>query len=125
MLKKLRMRIKGQSTAEYAILVALVVAAIIAMQTYAKRALQGRIRDASVYMSNKIITDGGGGFGHDTAQYEPYYLKSEFETTRNSDSTMTYGKDGVAGQSGTTDITRLNAGFQKYTYCALENQLVQ
>src|SRR3989338_5551466 len=82
MLKKLRNRIKGQSTAEYAILIALVVAAVIAMQTYAKRALQARIRDASVYLINQTANLGS------TAQYEPYYLESNFAVTRNQDTDM-------------------------------------
>ena len=38
---------KAQNTAEYALLIALVVAGVIAMQTYAQRALQARIHDAS------------------------------------------------------------------------------
>lgn len=41
------LRKKGQNTAEYAILIGLVIAAVIAMQTYAKRGLQGRVYDAS------------------------------------------------------------------------------
>jgi len=38
---------KGQSTLEYAVIIAVVVAALIAMQTYVKRGLQGRLRQAS------------------------------------------------------------------------------
>ena len=43
---------KAQNTAEYALLIALVVAGVIAMQTYAQRALQARIHDAAQYMAN-------------------------------------------------------------------------
>ena len=43
---------KAQNTAEYALLIALVVAGVIAMQTYAQRALQARIHAASAYMAN-------------------------------------------------------------------------
>ncbi len=35
---------KGQNTAEYAILIALVIAAAIGIQTYVKRGLQGRLK---------------------------------------------------------------------------------
>jgi uncharacterized protein (UPF0333 family) len=38
---------KGQNTAEYAIVIALVVAAAVAMQTYVKRGMQGRVYDAT------------------------------------------------------------------------------
>ena len=38
---------KAQSTLEYAILIAVVVGALIGMQTYVKRGLQGRLRTAT------------------------------------------------------------------------------
>jgi len=38
---------KAQSTLEYAVIIAVVVAALIAMQAYVKRGLQGKIRSAS------------------------------------------------------------------------------
>jgi hypothetical protein len=65
MMKKHR---KGQSTAEYAILIALVIGAAVAMQTYVKRSLQGGIK-FSVDKVKKY-----------TSQYEPYYLKSSYNT---------------------------------------------
>ncbi|MDD5246486.1 MAG: hypothetical protein PHS09_03730 [Candidatus Omnitrophica bacterium] len=46
MLSRLRNR-KAQSTLEYAILVAVVVAALITMRTYMKRGVQGKLQDAS------------------------------------------------------------------------------
>lgn len=49
----------GQSTAEYAVLVALVAAAIIAMQVYLKRGLQGRIRDLADQISPVHYERGG------------------------------------------------------------------
>lgn len=59
---------KAQNTAEYAILIALVVGAVVAMQTYAQRALQGRLRDAAVKFVGDTSSLG------ETIQYEPYYL---------------------------------------------------
>jgi len=44
MFKRLR-KIKGQSTLEYAVIIAVVIAAVLAMQIYARRALMGGIRD--------------------------------------------------------------------------------
>jgi Flp pilus assembly pilin Flp len=45
-LKMKKYRLKGQSTLEYAFLVAIVAAAVIAMQFYIKRALEGRIKQS-------------------------------------------------------------------------------
>lgn len=114
MLRKLRNRIKGQSTAEYAILIALVVAAVIAMQTYAKRALQARIRDASIYMVEQ--TDGIG----TTPQYEPYYLETQFDVTRHSNSAQILGNQ-VTSVNGIQNIERATGGFQQFGYNATGN----
>lgn len=43
----MRKRGKAQSTLEYATLIAIVVAALIGMQVYMKRATQGRLRNAT------------------------------------------------------------------------------
>ncbi len=78
MLKKLIKNKRAQNVAEYALLISLVVAGIIAMQKYAQRALQGRVRAASMFMA---------GQGNDTlgnaVQYEPYYLNTDYQTSRN------------------------------------------
>ena len=109
MLKKLRNRIKGQSTAEYAILIALVVAAVIAMQTYAKRALQAKVRDASLYMVAQTNEMGN------SVQYEPYYLESAFNTTRDSASNIILGNQ-VTGQNSTFNVERATGGFQQFGF---------
>lgn len=71
---------RGQNVAEYAILIALVVGAVIAMQKFAQRGLQARMRDATKYMVDKTNDEMGGGYG--TGQYEPYYQDSSFDSTR-------------------------------------------
>ena len=76
MLRKLLKNKKAQNTAEYAILISLVVAGIIAMQTYAQRALQARVRDASQYMVDTI------NLGDKLQQYEPYYLNTSYNVIR-------------------------------------------
>lgn len=38
---------RGQSTLEYGIVIAVVVAALVAMQTYIKRGMQGKLKQAS------------------------------------------------------------------------------
>lgn len=78
MFKKLLKNKIGQNTAEYALLIALVVAAVIAMQTYAQRAIQARIRDAAQYMTTKTPEIGS------TNQYEPYYAESKYDIDRDT-----------------------------------------
>ncbi len=78
MFKKLLKSKLAQTTAEYALLISLVVAAVIAMQTYAQRAIQARIRDAAVYMVN-----GTSALGR-TNQYEAYYSESSYDIDRNT-----------------------------------------
>lgn len=56
MLRILRSR-KGQNTAEYAILIALVVAAAVAMQTYVKRGAQARVKDSADDYIKSVTTD--------------------------------------------------------------------
>ncbi|MFA5096994.1 MAG: hypothetical protein WC478_06605, partial [Candidatus Omnitrophota bacterium] len=67
---------KGQSTAEYAIVIGLVIAAIVAMQVYVKRGLQGKVKDAVDYK------DTGDTITGTTAQYEPYYAESTMASTQ-------------------------------------------
>ncbi len=65
---------KAQNTAEYAILIALVIGAVIAMQTYIKRGWQGGMK----FAVDKLKKDGG------TAQYEPYYLETSYEAVEDA-----------------------------------------
>jgi hypothetical protein len=69
---------RAQNTAEYAILIALVIAAAMAIQTYVKRALQGKVRDSVVFYADSTSELG------ETSQYEPYYLESSFTTTQDA-----------------------------------------
>ena len=101
---------KAQNTAEYALLIALVVAGVIAMQTYAQRALQARMRDAGQYMvSNTSV----GGFN--TTQYEPYYLSSDYSISRNSEDTKILG-NGLTAMASNSQRVRNGGGFQASTY---------
>ncbi len=89
---------KAQSTAEYAILIALVVGAVAAMQVYVKRGIQGRIKDV-VDHTGGAGEVGGASFSFSTGQYEPYYLASDAATTRNSSNQEVLGKDGEVGRA--------------------------
>jgi Flp pilus assembly pilin Flp len=66
----------GQSATEYAVLLAVVAAAIIAMQVYFKRGIQGRLRD----LADQITTE----------HYEPYGTESYYTTTQEGTTVQTY-----------------------------------
>ena len=104
---------KAQNTAEYALLIALVVAGVIAMQTYAQRALQARVHDASVYLANNGGTNSSI-IGNST-QYEPYYLNSDYNTTLNSTEDKRLGQGLVAQDSASN---RARTGEQESNYNA-------
>lgn len=95
---------KAQSTAEYVIVLGLIVAAVIAMQTYVKRGFQGRIKDAVDYV------DQGGQAGNAvtfaTKQYEPYYLESSFSTERSSEDTENLADAGAVTRTSTETSQR-------------------
>ena len=79
---------KGQTTAEYAILFSLVLAAAIAMQIYVKRGMQAKMKsgtDAYTSVSGTITSAGLGSadFG-DLDQYEPYYQESSYDRYQES-----------------------------------------
>jgi Flp pilus assembly pilin Flp len=107
MLRQLFKNKKAQNTAEYALLIALVIAGVVAMQTYAQRALQARERDAVQFMVNQTIALGN------TAQYEPYYMQTNYEVNRDSQSFKRQSTDTTAYDSK-TDSTR--EGNEKMGY---------
>jgi len=82
---------KAQSTVEYGILIGVIVAAAIAMQTYIKRSLQAKQKDAADMLTSVTgtvdVAAGGSGsdvsaaLGSTNTQYEPYYLARHSETT--------------------------------------------
>lgn len=109
MFRKLMKNKKAQNTAEYAILISLVVAGIIAMQTYAQRALQARVRDASSYLQNQTSNIGT------TYQYEPYYLDTDYTINRIADETRTLGDDVVRFDLASNRV-RERDGRQVFTY---------
>lgn len=118
MFKKLIKNKKAQQTAEYALLISLVVAAVIAMQTYAQRTIQARIRDASGYLTTQTSALGT------TNQYEPYYLETNYDIYRDDATTTLQGQksatDGSLGALYKSDFltnrTRGDGGFQSSDY---------
>jgi len=103
----LRLRRGGQNTAEYALLIALVVAGVIAMQTYAQRSLQARMHDASAYLTAQTNAIGT------SAQYEPPSSRSEYDVTRTAVENKRQGVGLVAADSTSN---RSRTGSQVSTY---------
>ncbi len=103
MFKKLLKSKLAQTTAEYALLIALVVAAVIAMQTYAQRAIQARIRGAAQYMVNGTSELGN------AVQYEPYYTESSYKVDRSSTDVSIHNNSTI-GQTKNETRTRLANG---------------
>ena len=109
MFNKLLRNKKGQNTAEYAILISLVVAGIIAMQTYAQRALQSRVRDAGQFLAAETSDLGT------TVQYEPYYLETNYTVQRDENDTQILDTN-VVSQTTNSTRTRQTGGQQTSTY---------
>ncbi|MCX5709645.1 MAG: hypothetical protein NT088_02815 [Candidatus Omnitrophica bacterium] len=93
-------RSRAQTTAEYAILFAIVVGAFIAMQVYIKRGLQGRIKDV-VDARGSGGSVGGNTLTFNTSQYEPYYVQSNAQTQQSSNESE--GESLGGGVSKTTN----------------------
>jgi Flp pilus assembly pilin Flp len=114
MLIKLRRKSKAQTTAEYAILLGLVIAAVVAMQVYVKRGIQARIHDASKVLVNRTATAGIG--GADEFQYEPYYLNSQYTVNRDTDTLATLEPTGNYSANEFSETTRAGQGYTKYGF---------
>jgi len=67
---------KGQSTVEYALIIGVIVASLVAMQTYVKRGLQARYHDGVQFLASETDELGS------TNQYEPYYVDSSYDATQ-------------------------------------------
>ena len=80
---------KAQSTAEYAIVIALVIGAAIAMQVYVRRGMSGSLK----YVTDRLKKDGTG-----TGQYEPYYNQTATTTTRDSATIYSSEQTSLGGQ---------------------------
>lgn len=91
---------RGQSTAEYAILIAVVIAAVVGMQLYVKRGMQAKFKGVSDAYT-QVGGDIGGVAGNQgvtiditKSQYEPYYTAAgalTSTTTNSEQSTMAAG----------------------------------
>ncbi|MBI2495487.1 MAG: hypothetical protein HYY90_05020 [Candidatus Omnitrophica bacterium] len=76
---------EGQHLAEYAVVIGLVVAALMAMQLYVKRGLQARYR---------TLADGAMRTIDAPSQYEPYYASSSSTTSQETSLISSYSPGG-------------------------------
>ena len=100
---------KGQNVVEYSILIALVVGAAIAMQTYVKRGLQGRVKDVVDYTGN-ISASVSETANFTAGQYEPYYAQSYGQIDSKRMSTEVTDANGKMQRTGVDEGTTKNAG---------------
>ncbi|MDD5431569.1 MAG: hypothetical protein PHO70_01060 [Candidatus Omnitrophica bacterium] len=92
---------KAQSTAEYVIVLGLVVGAVVAMQTFVKRGLQGRIHDAVKYTGAAGDTDAKAIFKGN--QYDPNYVESNLTRSSSSEESE---KIATGGGEITKELTK-------------------
>jgi len=125
---------KAQNTAEYALLISLVVAGIIAMQTFTQRALQGRIHAGARHMVGttweKGLREPGSAQQGDlpTYQYEPNYLDRQYQVTSEGEERVAQGQEYVDSQGftgakgilteGYSNRARASGGYEAQTWCA-------
>jgi hypothetical protein len=92
------LRRRGQSTLEYAIIIAVVVGALLAMQHYVKRGVQGRYKSASDDMGE---------------QFDPSAYTADFNATYKSDvqvkvedkkSQTAFMDDAIANKTGSESL---------------------
>lgn len=100
---------KAQSTAEYAILISVIVGAALAMQVYIKRSLQAKMHDAGVALTevSADITGDGVTLGT-TKQYEPYYAEqrlSDVSRETNASSSTATLSGGAMETTSSQDIS--------------------
>ena len=100
---------KGQNIAEYSILIALVIAAAIAMQTYVRRGIQGRVADAVDHAPATALV-AGQAINFTTKQYEPYYLDSSADIESTRDYTDAIGERGDISRTDITEETKRLTG---------------
>jgi len=101
---------RAQSTAEYAILIAIVVGAVVAMQVYIRRGIQGRIKEVVDYTGNDLPDTKLGTFQFQpkNSQYEPYYNQSTSTTTQSASESESIKTGGAVerGSSTSSDVNR-------------------
>ena len=117
MLKRLNKT--AQTTAEYAVLIALVIGAVVAMQVYVRRGINGRIQEVVDH------TGQGGDVGGTTLQFsgkqvEPYYLSSTSQTSQSSTNNEILSEGSAVNRTESNETTATQT--QTYGWSGRENQ---
>lgn len=102
---------RGQNTAEYAILIGVIVAAAIAMQIYIRRGMQARVKDAVDF--TRTADDDSGNALFTQSQYEPYYLQTNYMTSQVGQTAEELQTGGGVVKSSISDATS-RVGNQTY-----------
>ena len=95
--RNLELRRRGQTTAEYAIMIGVVIGALVAMQVYVRRGVNARLKDASDSAGDAVIanlTSVTNPTSKEHFQYEPYYASSDYtvgQETKQEQETKTGG----------------------------------
>ena len=98
-----RNRKRGQSTAEYLIVLALVLAAVTAMQVFGERALKGKM-----YGAWSKFTQVGNNSNYLTSQkqYEPYYVLENTNIYQNQTANTNIRTGGAVNRNVTQTVQR-------------------
>ena len=97
---------RGQSVSEYAIVFAVVAAAVVGMQLYLKRGLQAKEKDISDYYTTATGDALGIGNIGQTHQYEPPYTAAgAYTTNTNNNQTEAMTAGGKLARTGINDTT--------------------
>ncbi|MDP8260903.1 MAG: hypothetical protein P9M01_00985 [Candidatus Kappaea frigidicola] len=108
---------QAQSTAEYAILISVIVGAALAMQVYIKRSLQAKMHDAGIALTD-VSGDltGEGVILGTTKQYEPYYAEqrlSSADRDTSIENSATTSDGGVLARTSEQDIDVTSTGTEQ------------
>jgi uncharacterized protein (UPF0333 family) len=113
---------KGQNTAEYAILIALVVAVAVGTQTYIKRGVQARMRDESHKLTADLSGSGDwAAISNRTVslddQWEPNQLsKKSTQNVTKDEQKSTLEKTGVVTRDVNRTTSQAAGDYQRYGY---------
>ena len=117
MFKFLRKRkIKGQSTLEYAVLIIIIIGALLSIQVYIKRGLQARYHDGIQFLGAQTSDVDSIPATAESAkhQYEPYYLDSSYDSSRDRVSADDVEARGLTTRELTSEkVTRAKEGFEQ------------
>jgi hypothetical protein len=93
---------RAQTTAEYAVLIALVIGAVVAMQIYVKRGIQGRVKAVVDHVGSSAGV-GNSTFCFTSNQYEPYYICSQSNSSQNMTEQQAYQANGNVARNTTAN----------------------